>query len=255
MGYDMGYLWRPENSRVVSFGPHIMGSVIYDHDGTLTDWQVNPSLMFELRPATNLFIGRVESYERFGGIDFRKSINQVNFSSEWLKWLSLSANVGIGDRVNYYPAPGLKPFLAKSFEGSFGITLQPGSRLRVNETYLYTRLASEKPGTASIFNNHIFRSKINYQFTREASLRAIIDYNSVLPNASLVGLTNTKRFGLDFLFTYMLHPGTALHFGYTDNYENLHLDPMSSPNLQRTGLPDTSVGRQVFLKLSYLLRM
>jgi hypothetical protein len=53
----------------------------------------------------------------------------------------------------------------------------------------------------------------------------------------------------------MLHPGTALHLGYTDNYENLHLDPMVSPNLQRSGFPDTSVGRQIFFKLSYLLRM
>jgi hypothetical protein len=53
----------------------------------------------------------------------------------------------------------------------------------------------------------------------------------------------------------MLHPGTAVHAGYTDNYENLHLDPLVSPNLQRSGFPDTSVGRQFFVKLSYLSRM
>ncbi|MBP1625287.1 MAG: rane associated hydrolase, partial [Acidobacteria bacterium] len=82
-----------------------------------------------------------------------------------------------------------------------------------------------------------------------------VDYNAVLPNSSLVNLERTKRFGLDFLFTYMLHPGTAVHAGYTDNYENLHVDPMASPNLVRNGLPDTSVGRQVFVKLSYLFRM
>lgn len=53
----------------------------------------------------------------------------------------------------------------------------------------------------------------------------------------------------------MLHPGTALHAGYTDNYENLHFDPLEAPSLRRNGFPDTSVGRQVFVKLSYLLRM
>jgi hypothetical protein len=127
-------------------------------------------------------------------------------------------------------------------------------RLRVDETYLYSRLASDTD-TSSIFNNHIFRSKFNYQFSREFSLRAIVDYNAILPNSSLVSLERTKRFGLDFLFTYLLHPGTAVYVGYTDIYENLHLDPYAPPNLQWTGTPDTSVGRQFFVKLSYLLRM
>ena len=253
--YDMGYLWRPEESTVVSVGPHIFGSVTWDHAGTLTDWMANPSFMLELTRMTNLFIGRVESFERFAGIDFRKSVNQVNFFTQWLSWLHLSADIEAGDRVNYYPASGLEPFLAKSFESSFGVTLQPGPRLRVDETYLYTRLTSPDQDKASIFNNHILRSKFNYQFTREFSLRAIIDYNAVLPNTSLVNLERTKRFGLDFLFTYMLHPGTAVHVGYTDNYENLHLDPMAPPNLAREGFPDTSVGRQAFVKFSYLFRM
>ena len=42
---------------------------------------------------------------------------------------------------------------------------------------------------------------------------------------SVSSLERTKRFGLDFLFTYLLHPGTAVYVGYTDIYENLHLDP------------------------------
>jgi hypothetical protein len=254
-GFDMGYLRRPKKSTVIGYGPHIMSSVTWDHRGTLTDWRVNPAFMMELTRMTNLFIGRVESFERFDGIDFRKSFTSIDFNSEWLRWLSLSANLGIGDRINYYPASGQRPFLAKSFESSFGVGFRLSARMRVDETYLYSRLSSGKPVNTSIFNNHIFRSKINYQFSREFSLRAIVDYNSILPNPSLVNLQRTKRFGLDFLFTYMLHPGTAVHVGYTDNYENLRLDPLISPILQRSGFPDTSVGRQFFVKLSYLLRM
>lgn len=250
-----GWVWRPEASTVVSFGPHIYGSVTWSHDGTLTDWMANPSFSLELTRTTNLMVGRVESYERFAGTDFRKSANQVNFNSQWLNWLHLSANLETGESINYYPAPGLAPFLAKSFDSSFGFTLQPGPRLRVDETYLYSRLDTPGQDKSAIFNNHILRSKFNYQFTREASLRAIVDYNAVLPNTSLVSLGRTKRLGLDFLFTYMLHPGTALHAGYTDNYENLHFDPLEAPSLRRNGFPDTSVGRQVFVKLSYLLRM
>ncbi len=254
-GYDMGYSWRPEKSKVVSFGPHIAGSVTWDYSGTMTDWKANPSFMFELTRMTNIFIGHTESFERFDGIDFRKSYSSVDFSTEWLRWLAFNASIGRGDRINYYPAGGLRPFLARSFDNTFGFTLKPSARLNVNETYLYSRLASPQHSDASIFNNHIFRSKVNYQFSREFSLRAIIDYNAVLPNSSLVYLEHTKRLGLDFLFTYLLHPGTAVYVGYTDNYENMHMDPRVSPYMQRNGLPDTSAGRQFFVKLSYLLRM
>jgi hypothetical protein len=254
-GYDMGYAWRPEKSALVSYGPHIAGSVIWDTHGTLTDWQFTPSFMFELTRITSINISRTESFERFDGIDFRKNSNSIMVNSELLRWLYLSGDISSGERINYYPAPGLKPFLAKSLEGSFGFTLQPSSRLRLDEMYLYSRLATGEAAAATVFNNHILRSKANYQFNRELSLRAIVDYNAILPNASYIFLEKTKRLGFDVLLTYMLHPGTALHVGYTDNYENLRMDLGVSPWLQRTGSPDFSVGRQFFIKLSYLLRM
>jgi hypothetical protein len=59
---------------------------------------------------------------------------------------------------------------------------------------------------------------------------------------------------MDFLLTYLLHPGTALYVGYTNTRENLAFDPLSSPSLNRTDFPDTTTGRQIFIKLSYMLR-
>ena len=94
----------------------------------------------------------------------------------------------------------------------------------------------------------------NYQLTRESSLRLIMDYNAVLPNAAFMQTDRAKHIGLDVLFAHILHPGTALYTGYTDGYDNLRLDPSLNPALQRTSSPDLSTGRQVFVKLSYLLR-
>jgi hypothetical protein len=253
-GYEVGYAWHPEKSSLVSYGPNLGTSITWDHKGTMTDWDVNPSFTFNLVRNTRMSFNRTESFERFEGIDFRKSRTGVSFGSECLRWLYLSGDVEAGDRINYYPAAGLDPFQAKSLETSLGVTLQPGARIRLDETYLYTKL-SDGRSSKSIFNNHILRSKINYQFNKELSLRAIIDYNAILPNSSLVMLERTKQLGFDFLFTYMLHPGTALHVGYTDIYENLRIDSKVSPYVQRNGFPDASVGRQFFVKLSYLLRM
>jgi hypothetical protein len=97
-------------------------------------------------------------------------------------------------------------------------------------------------------------TKMNYQFTRFLALRTILDYNSVLPNASLVSLDKSKRIGTDVLLTYLLHPGTAIYAGYSDTYENVNFNPLLNPALRRTQFPDTNTGRQVFVKVSYLLR-
>ena len=85
-------------------------------------------------------------------------------------------------------------------------------------------------------------------------MRFIFDYNSVLPNTSLVNLEKEKRIGLDALFTYMVNPGTALYVGYTDLYENYRLNPLLSPELERIPNPTLNAGRQFFVKLSYLIR-
>lgn len=98
------------------------------------------------------------------------------------------------------------------------------------------------------------RSKLNYQFTRQFSLRAILDYEAVLPNPSLVALEREKRFTTDILATYLVNPGTALYVGYTDRYDNLVVDPTLPPRLRRIVSPTTSTGRQFFIKASYLFR-
>jgi hypothetical protein len=58
-------------------------------------------------------------------------------------------------------------------------------------------------------NNHIIRSQWNYQFTRELSLRAILQYNGLLANPTYSSLRTTKDLSTDFLITYLVHPGNA----------------------------------------------
>ena len=95
---------------------------------------------------------------------------------------------------------------------------------------------------------------MNYQFTRALSVRAIIDYNSVLPNPGLIDLVRTKAITGDVLITWLLQPGTALYVGYNSQYQNLALDPGVPPALRWTGAPTIPGGHQFFIKLSYLFR-
>jgi hypothetical protein len=207
---------------------------------------------------TRFTVSRGELYELYNGYGFRKGAMNYVFNSEWFKWLAITSTFSHGDAVNYYPGSGYVPFLGAGQNGNVGVTLRLGPRLRLDQTYLYshlqTRTTREFPEPLTVYTNHIARSKVNYQFTPALSFRAILDYNGVLPNDTLVRYERTKRLGYDLLMTYLVHPGTALYLGYTDIYQNLALDPSRPPYLQLSPFPDVNTGRQFFVKVSYLFR-
>ncbi|HWR50386.1 MAG TPA: DUF5916 domain-containing protein [Bryobacteraceae bacterium] len=246
-----GYTWRPERGRLVAIRPSVTSHIDYDRTGRLQEWNIHPRFFVELQPMTEITFGRSDSYEWYRGSGFSKHHTEVEFESEWFRWLALTGDLQRGSELLYYPASGLAPFTSRSTNAETGFTLRPRARLRLDQTYIYTALSWRGQ---SVFTNHIARFKANYQFNRALSLRTILDYNSVLPNRTLVDLDKEKHLGADVLLTYMVHPGTALYIGYTDLYDNLKLDPRISPALKRTDFPDLNTGRQIFVKLSYLFR-
>jgi opacity protein-like surface antigen len=259
--HEARYMWFPTGRALLSFGPELETSVLWDYDGNLEEWTVEPALDFEFPGQTEVGIRHWQTFERYVGIDFRRHTSAVYADTQWLSWLTISAFARWGTGINYYPAEGLAPFLADSQTLEAGVTFRPTSQLRVDGTYLFSRLSTREdaglpPGTpgGDVFNNHIGRARANYQFTRELSARFIVDYEAVLPNESLVSLEREKRLGFDVLFTYLLNPWTAVYVGYTDTYENWLAGAPTEPPLVRGGAPTTSVGRQVFVKASYLLR-
>jgi hypothetical protein len=186
--------------------------------------------------------------------------------------------MGWGKRINFAPPVGEEPFLTDESPAELNITVRPTNALRVDNTYLLSRLTDRASGD-SVFTNHIFRSKWNYQFTRELSLRVILQYDTTLANinpllcavpesertaaqiaaiAAKPGLTSLcprKNFNADFLITYLLHPGTALFIGYNGNARNIDLVP--TPDGAEIVHPRNRLindAKQFFVKFSYLYR-
>jgi Domain of unknown function (DUF5916) len=243
------FRWHPKKGPVTQYGPNMFVQGTWDHAGTLQDWIVR--FPFNLQIGQSFVFARhAQMMERFAGVDYREYENVVNASSSVISWMSVGGSYSAGTRPNFFPAPGVPVSLADFIDASLGLTFRPLSRLLLDETYLYSRLSQP---SASIFNNHIVRSKVNYQFTRALSLRGILDYNAVLPNETLVGLERRKHLSADLLLTYLLHPGTAVYIGYTEGYDNLRKDPIAG-GLTLGGPPTLSTGRQVFVKSSYLFR-
>lgn len=256
--HEVRYMWFPTRRRVLRAGPELEVSGIWDAGGELQDWSIEPRFEVEFAGQTNVSLGHWRTFERFDGIEFRRHETALWVESQWWQWLGLSGELSLGTGLNYYPAEGLAPFLGDEQRAEVGLTLRPFSRLRVDATYLFSRLSTRDGWLAGprgdVFNNHIARARVNCQVSRPLSVRAIVDYDAVLPNAGLVSLDREKRVNFDLMVTYLVNPWTAAYAGYADAYENWRLDGAPGRPPARGGPPTASAGRQVFIKLSYLLR-
>ena len=249
------YQWRPEGGVVTSVGPLFSGYATLNHANVMQDWYADLPMQFSFKGPTAFSVGRTESYELYQGIGFRKQAIYGTFSTDKLRVVGLRASYLQGNEFNYFPAAGVLPSLGHSTEGSAGITFKPIKRLQFDEKYIFSRL--QDPTTRGvILENHIARSKINLQATVPLSFRVIVDYNGLAGNPLVADLEHTRQFSYDALITYLVHPGTALYIGYSDQFENLQIDPTDPLGLRRT--PDFLnhlTARQFFIKLSYDFRL
>jgi len=257
------YQFRPEGKHVIWHGPSLFVIDNWDHKGTRLEWFANTNYIFSFQRQNLLGAFVNLGHERLRPIDFSAlpanrdythRHSGVFFQSGFFKQATLNGEIGLGTDTNYVPAVG-PPVLANSSYATLFLTLRPTGKLTIDNTYLLTRLRT-LPGGPGIFDNHIIRSKWNYQFSREFSVRFIGQYSAVLANQNLTSLQTTKQFNADLLFTYLVHPGTAVYVGYNSDLQNL--DPSlgvdSNGNLLRVPNRFLNDGRQIFVKVSYLFR-
>jgi len=255
VGLFWNYRWHPKSGPLTDWGPNSFVDGVWNHAGDLQDWNVRFPVQFNFKKRTNVFYRHALISETVSGLELEQREDLAQVSTSTLRWLSVDASLSVGTRPNYFPAGDLAPFLGDYLDVALGVQIKPVSRLSLSETFLWSRLdgrAGTPAAGADIFENRIVRSRANYQFTREWSLRAILDYNSVASNRSVVDLEAGRHVVADILLTWLAHPGTALYIGYTDGYDSAAIDPA-----RRELTPDgalRSIGRQLFVKSSWLFR-
>jgi len=280
---QFNYRFRPERGPLVSWGPSMHTDWVWAHDGTRLDLLTDPSISLRFKGQSFLTVYPYTDFHEqlrpidFGSLtanrDYHEHNSSVILGTSYLKWLAVQAYYLWGSGVNFVPpvsnslepiacpgSPGLfltncPPFLARSDTANVTVSLRPLSALRIDNTYLFSRLR-DRESDAAIFNNHIVRTKWNWQFTRELSFRMILQYTTTLSNSGFTSLPTTKQLNGDFLFTYLLHPGTAIYVGYNSDFQNI--DPVlaftANAGLQRTRDRLINDGRLFFVKVSYLFR-
>ena len=257
------YTFRPKKRLVTAWGPSLDATWNWAWDGRLQDAVVALGAKVEM-PANTVFeVGWEEIFELFRDEEFRLRTHRIQGETDWLKWLSVSASYQRGTDVNHDPLKKVAPFSGTAQETEMSVSVRPTSRLEVKQSFTYGWLhhglvdPTLGPINRPVFTNWILSSKLKYQINRELSLRAIANYEAVVPNPALSREDEVRILVPDFLVTYLVNPWTALHAGYTERYENMRLvdgevvpDP---PSLEEFRLPRTSVDRQFFVKISYLL--
>jgi hypothetical protein len=212
--------------------------------------------------------------------DYHEHASGASFQTGYFKKATIQASYYWGDSINFVALPTSinssrynQPFVAREDTAQASLIIRPFQPLKIENTYLFDRLRAgdsafmaaqaQFPGAGrGIFNDHILRSKWNWQFTPQLSVRVILQYNALLAGTPGVGspytyLPTSREFNADFLITYLVHPGTAIYVGYNSDLQNLNVVPAApgSPgfvtNSARGYLNDS---RQFFVKVSYLFR-
>ena len=263
LSQSAAYQFRPENKILTAWGPRTRQSYTTDHNGTRLDWIAMNSLMFEFTGRTRASMTVGNNRERlraqdWGGnrdLDFSSPFKGLSLNSSYFRQFSIQAEYFRFPGINFNPATGLAPFLTDRDSFNLTLTMRPLNKLRIDNTYISSRAISRQNG-ASIFNNHIIRSKYNWQFNRELSLRTIFQYNTVLANPLFSSLKTTKNFNADVLMTWQPNAGTAFYVGYNSNLQNLNLVPTPTGS-QIVRYPNQFIndGKQLFVKFSYLFRL
>ncbi len=267
------FYWRPEGKHLVFQGPELNTHDIWDHNGIGLQHIYSGDWVFYFRH--NLLFAPIAGIETdvlrpvdFSGLpaDHKYAQDQVGLvvsgsPSRLITWRTTVVRDGT---VLIVVPTGQLPITGDELFINHTMSIKPTGHLEIDNTYILDRVLNGAAHHSS-FNNHIIRSQWNYQFTQALSLRTILQYNGLLANPTYSSLQTTKDFSLNFLITYLVHPGTAVYVGYNSNLENLipglclpvagqsvGCDPNGGGLVRSNGLIND--GRVFFVKVSYLFR-
>ncbi|MGD0547328.1 MAG: carbohydrate binding family 9 domain-containing protein, partial [Terracidiphilus sp.] len=264
------YQWYPKHRKLQIFGLETNQNIAFDHFGNRVyhyssfDPFFTLPRNFVLAPILSLNSDTVGP-PSYSVLSQHKNFteNSGGFVFRGAPWAQLNFNIVAfhGGYVNYNPVAGSAPSLLNQETAQVLFTLQPIRQLTADNIYLLDRDHSVADG-AFVYESQTFRTKINYQFTKAISARAIVEYDSTLANPAETSLQRTKQIGTEALFTWLPHPGTAVYIGYNNDLQNLDRqlckgfpNGCDSDNTVAPRSPDfMNDGRQIFIKASYLFR-
>ena len=266
------YQWFPKHSKLQSVGIETNQNIAFDHDHnrvyhyTTVDTFVllpNNIVLAPIGGQNSDTVGPQNGYPLAASRNFTENFGGFVAKGQPSSKLSFNLQGLRSGNVNYNPVSGGTPFLLNQETVQALVSVNPIKHLTDDNTYLLDRDHAAQGG-AFVYETQVFRTKLNYQFTKAWSARVIVEYDSTLANPLETSLTRTKQVQTQALLTWLPHPGTVLYIGYNGDMQNYNhqfcsvMEETHSCNPLQPILPRgpgyLNDGRQFFVKASYLLR-
>lgn len=133
------------------------------------------------------------------------------------------------------------PALGKVLSGGGSFTLKPLDRLNVQQSIDFSQL--DYPTGENIFKGAVLRTRLNYQHSRELSVRIVVQYDS---------FSHDLRF--EPLISYKLNPFSIFYIGSTNRWHNFYEEHVPGSNEYFDDALHQS-SRSYFFKLQYLFQV
>ncbi len=225
-----GLFFRWDQGFINQITPNLALARTWDTGGPRREDWIQPEIVFRFKGQTQLEIEHLWARERFRGIEFH-DIRQltVALSSDYLERFRLAADVSHVNQIARFFDP---PIMGAGTEVELWALIKPWERLVIAPSYAHASLY-QREDRAEIFSGYVLRTRTSLQFTREAALRLVVQYDRF-----------DDRLDIEPLISYKANPFSVLYLGMTRAYESIRDD--ESPATMR---------QQIFLKLQYLQRI
>ncbi|MCP4546594.1 MAG: hypothetical protein GY835_09040 [bacterium] len=277
---DAGIVFRPNREWLVTWEPSLGIGRVYDHNGTLDlnpakfdegtiDEWLRPNLYFQLKAQTNVSFWYLTSRERFGGYLFT-GISRTGFNINTRPSGSVSGGCSLNygrsiyrRRARLYEeiipeaerqtpddsirVVNIRPVMGIATNFSAWLDLKLTNRLLVEPNVDFFKLnhrdgylEANPDEDREIYSGYIFRTRFNYQFTREWFLRLVVQYDEFDDYVTL-----------EPLVTYRVNPFTVFYVGMGTGHQNFNASDHEDLSESRWKLTQ----RQFFAKFQYLFRI
>jgi hypothetical protein len=228
----LGYEFQPSAATWwVRVRPFTAARLLRTRDGLIDESYADPGVDITLARDIRLYLYHSFHRDAFGGREFPYTFNVADTTFNTFKRLTVAWRIQVGEGVNFDPQ---RPVVGDSLDMSLTMTFKPIEPLDQQVLFLTSRL-DDQATSARLFQQDIYRSRTNYQFTRSHAARAILEYN-----------TRTGQLASSLLYSYTPQANTAVYVGYGDVRSDVALDPAANPRrwepLQRTAFVKVSVG-------------
>jgi hypothetical protein len=251
---------RPAGRTLQAWGPDIVVNRTWDYAGQPLDWSVTPR--FELQwPGTttfNVYYTAARQTLRPSEVPaaaerFESDVSRAGatFTSAALPRIIGSAALFAGRAPNLTPV-NADPSEGRIVDATASVTVRLSRSLMLDLSYLFDRLRDSHGG--AIYANTITRVRVGEQFTRAASLRAIVQWNELNAESTRTALQSNRNVNYDLLFAYLVSPGTAVYLGANYNLADIDTALVESRGAVLRSASLNNTGWQLFTKISYLLR-